>query len=82
MFSKKANNPYDFLSGSPSSQTIRNRVRVISNHFNHSEKLYLSDRQELEDKIKLAPHEGVREDFQIELHFHEHFFERVHRVST
>ncbi|GAJ78860.1 hypothetical protein JCM18905_4854 [Vibrio sp. JCM 18905] len=83
MFSKKASNPYDFLSGSPSPpQTIRNRISVIRNHFNHSEKLYLSERQELEVKINQATNDGVREDCEIELHFHEHFFERVYRVST
>ncbi|EPF2931146.1 hypothetical protein ACSL9C_004093 [Vibrio navarrensis] len=82
MFSMKANNPYDFLSGSPSPQTIRNRVRVISNHFKYSEELFLSERQELEAKINLATNDGIREDCEIELHFHEHFFERVHRVST
>ena len=82
MFSKKASNPYDFLNGSPSPQTIRNRISVIRNHFNYSEKLYLSERQELEVKINQAINDGVREDYEIELHFHEHFFERVHRVST
>ena len=44
--------------------------------------MYQFERQELEDKIKLAPNEGFREDCEIELHFHEHFLERVHRVST
>ena len=82
MFSKKASNPYDFLSGSPSLQAIQNRIGVIRNHFSHNEKLYNDERQDLENKIRQAPHVGIREDFEIELHFHEHFFERVHRVST
>ena len=82
MFGKKATNPYDFLGNSPTSQTIRNRVGVLRNNFSYNEKLYQGERQELLDKIEQAPHEGIREEYEIELHFHEHFFERVHRVST
>ncbi|MGN2670300.1 hypothetical protein [Aliivibrio fischeri] len=82
MFSKKAVNPYDFLSHAPTSQTIRNRIGVIRNHFEFNEKLNLDDRRQLLVRIENSDHEVEREHYEIELHFHEHFFERVHRVST
>lgn len=82
MFSKKAVNPYDFMSHAPTPQTIQNRIRVIRNHFEFNEKLYLNDRLQLLDRIEKADHEIDREHYEIELHFHEHFFERTHRIST
>ncbi|WP_419239704.1 hypothetical protein [Photobacterium leiognathi] len=82
MFSKKATNPYDFLNQTPNPQTIRNRVSVIRNHFTTNERLHRKERQLLLDNIQQAPNDGIREVYELELHFHEHFFERVHRVST
>ncbi|MEI8616759.1 hypothetical protein P4S63_02270 [Pseudoalteromonas sp. B193] len=82
MFSKKAINSYDFLSLPPTSQTIRNRVGVVRNHFLNAERLHAEDRLELNRNISEAPHEGIREQLEIELHIFEHFFERIHRVST
>lgn len=82
MFGKKATNPYDFLSHKPNPQTIRNRISVIRNHFTFNERLHRDERQLLLGNIQQAPNDGIREDHEIELHFHEHFFERVHRVST
>ncbi|WP_172379178.1 hypothetical protein [Vibrio sp. Vb339] len=82
MFSKKAVNPYDFMSHAPTPQTIRNRIGVIRNHFEFNEKLNLDDRRQLLEQIENSDHEVEREHYEIELHFHEHFFERVHRIST
>lgn len=82
MFNKKAINPYDFLEHSPTHQTIKNRINVIRNHFEFSEKLHRNDRQLLLEKIENISNECEREPYELELHFHEHFFERVHRVAT
>lgn len=78
----KFENPYDFLSHKLNPQTIRNRISVINNHFTFTEKLQGIERKRLLENIQQAPNDGIREEHEIELHFHEHFFERVHRVST
>lgn len=82
MFSLKAINPYDFLDHSPTSQTIINRTNVIRNHFEFSEKLHQNERQLLLERIEDATHKDEREHYEGDLHYHEHFFERVHRVAT
>jgi hypothetical protein len=82
MFSLKAKNPYDFLSQHPNAQTIRNRVNVVRNHFLESESLRQIERLEIVKNIDEVPYEYVGDQYELELHFFEHFIDRVHRVSS
>lgn len=44
-------NYYDFLSLPPNAMTIRNRVRVIRNHFISSERLFDEEKLKLNKKL-------------------------------
>ncbi|NQZ22471.1 MAG: hypothetical protein HRT53_10475 [Colwellia sp.] len=82
MFSKKVINPYDFLSHPLTPQTIRNRIGVVRSHFLSAENLHHEDRLELTRQIAQAPNGSIKEQLELELHFYDHFFDRINRISS